>query len=89
MRAVSCWGWPAASLHHPPFKTSRFNTALNHLTSNVIWSQLAGLTGARQFLTSNPSGFFTKKAMMSELSGWAATHCYEAGEHLKIGAEIR
>lgn len=41
----------AAPLYHPTFETSRLSTALPHLTSNVSQSQLAGLTGARQFWT--------------------------------------
>lgn len=85
VRAASRWGWPAALPYHPTFETS---AALPHLTSNVSQSQLAGLTGAHQFWTSDPSGSFTRKAMMSELSGQAASHCSEAWEHLKIWAEV-
>lgn len=88
MRGASRWGWPAAPLYHPTFEASRLSTALPHLTSNVSQSQLAGLSGARQVSTSDPSGSFTRKAMMSERSGWAASHRSEAWEHLKIWAEV-
>lgn len=87
MRAASR-RWSEAPLYPPTFKTSRLRTALPHLTSNVSQSQLAGLTGARQFWNADPSGFFAMKAMMSELSGWVTSHRSEAWEHLKIWAEV-